>query len=263
MITYSHRKKRRNKKMKSVIGYIRVSTDGQAKDDKFGLDVQREQIEEYCRKHDMTIVKWYTDEGESGAKERPGFDEIVYGEVSNPPYEAVIVAKSDRVARDINIYYYYKMLLIKKNIKLISIAEDFGQFGVFASMLEAFTLCVAEMERENINKRTSAGRVMKSSKGGYSGGRTPYGYEPKHGKMVIVEKQAEVVRLIFEMKSHGKTYQQIVDFLNSWGFVNKSGGKWSISSVQVVLGNEKTYRGMYKYGKNGEWVQGEHEPILE
>ena len=32
--------------MKNVIGYIRVSTDGQCGDDKFGLDVQREQISE-------------------------------------------------------------------------------------------------------------------------------------------------------------------------------------------------------------------------
>ncbi len=248
--------------MKDVIGYIRVSTDGQCKEDKFGLDVQKKQIEEYCNANDMNIIKWYTDEGESGAKERPGFDEIVYGDVSNPPYEAVIVAKSDRVARDINVYYYYKMLLIKKNIKLISIAEDFGQFGVFASMLEAFTLCVAEMERDNINKRTSAGRIVKSSKGGYSGGRTPYGYMALHGKMVVVEEQAKIVRIIHEMKKSGSTYQQIVDFLNGQGYVNKSGGKWAISSVQVILGNEKTYQGFYKYGKTGDWVKGEHEPIL-
>lgn len=248
--------------MKDVIGYTRASTDGQCKEDKFGLDVQRQQIEEYCQKNDMRIVKWYTDEGESGAKERPGFDEIVYGDVTNPPYEAVVVAKSDRVARDINVYYYYKMLLIKKNVKLISVAEDFGSMGVFANMLEAFTMCVADMERENINKRTSAGRIMKSSKGGYSGGRTPYGYVAQHGKMVVVEEQAKTVRLIFELKGSGKTYQQVVDTLNAQGYTNKSGGKWSISSIQVVLGNEKTYRGMYKYGKDGEWVQGEHEPIL-
>jgi DNA invertase Pin-like site-specific DNA recombinase len=250
------------KNMIDVIGYTRASTDGQCKEDKFGLDVQKQQIEEYCAKNDMRIIKWYTDEGESGAKERPGFDEIVYGDVNNPPYEAVIVAKSDRVARDINVYYYYKMLLIKKNIKLLSIAEDFGQFGVFASMLEAFTLCVAEMERENINKRTSAGRIMKSSKGGYSGGRTPYGYTAQHGKMVVVDDQAAVVRKIFEMKKSGSTYQQIVDALNKEGYVNKSGNKWAISSVQVILGNEKTYLGYYKYGKNGEWVEGEHQPIL-
>ena len=36
--------------MKNVIGYIRVSTDGQCKEDKFGLEVQREQILEYCEK---------------------------------------------------------------------------------------------------------------------------------------------------------------------------------------------------------------------
>ena len=110
-----------------VIGYIRVSTDGQCTDDKFGLEVQKNSIEDYCRRNDMRIVRWVSDEGESGAKERPGFDEIVYGDVSNPPYEAVVVAKTDRVARDINVYYYYKMLLLKKDIKLVSVAEDSGR----------------------------------------------------------------------------------------------------------------------------------------
>lgn len=147
--------------MKNVAAYVRVSTDGQCGEDKFGMEAQKEQIEEYCRKNDMNIIKWFTDAGESGAKERPGFDSIVYGDVSNPPYEAVVVAKSDRVARDINVYYYYKMLLLKKEISLISVAEDFGKMGVFSTMLEAFTLCCAQMERENITKRTSSGRALR------------------------------------------------------------------------------------------------------
>lgn len=249
--------------MKNVAAYIRVSTDGQCGDDKFGLDVQREQIIEYCAKNDMNILQWYTDEGESGAKERPGFDEIVYGEVSNPPYEAVIVAKSDRVARDINVYYYYKMLLIKKDIKLISIAEDFGQFGVFASMLEAFTLCVAEMERENINKRTSSGRKVKASRGGYSGGRPPYGYTPLNGKLVIVPEEADVVRFVIESKDKGETFQRICDSLNAQGKTNRSGTKFSISTLQVIIDNKPLYQGMYRYGKDSEWIEGEHEPILK
>ena len=249
--------------MKNVIAYIRVSTDGQCGEDKFGLEVQRQTIQEYCNKNDMNILKWYTDEGESGAKERPGFDEIVYGDVSNPPYEAVIVAKSDRVARDINVYYYYKMLLIKKDVKLISIAEDFGQFGVFASMLEAFTLCVAEMERDNINKRTSSGRKAKASKGGYSGGRPPYGYEPLNGKLVIVPEEAEVVRFVINSKESGKTFQTICDALNKAGKTNRSGTKFSISTLQVIIDNKPLYQGMYRYGKDSEWVEGEHEPILK
>lgn len=247
----------------NVIGYIRVSTDGQVGEDKFGLKAQKKQIEEYCKNHNMEIIKWYTDEGESGAKERPGFDEIIYGEVGNPPYEAVVVAKSDRVARDINVYYYYKMMLRKKNINLVSIAEDFGQFGVFASMLEAFTLCVAEMERDNINKRTSAGRYVKSAKGGYSGGRPPFGYRTDNGRLIIVPEEAKIVRTIFEMKYSGKTYKQIVEHLNSLGLTNRSGTKYSISTIQTIYDNEKTYRGYYKYGKNAEWVVGQHEPILK
>ena len=249
--------------MKNIIAYIRVSTDNQCGDDKFGLDVQRQTIEEYCNKNDYHIMKWFTDEGESGAKERPGFDEIVYGDVSNPPYEAVVVAKSDRVARDINVYFYYKMLLTKKNVKLISIAEDFGQFGVFANMLEAFTLCVAEMERDNINKRTSGGRKIKAMNGGYAGGKAPMGYKVENKQLIINPEEAEVVKFIFERKFSGKTMLSTVDALNEAGYKTRNGKPFVISTVQSIWNNEPTYRGMYKYGKNGEWVQGEHEPILK
>lgn len=246
----------------NVIAYIRVSTDGQCGDDKFGLDVQKQTIQDYCDRNGHTILRWFADEGESGAKERAGFDEIVYGDVSNPPYEAVIVAKSDRVARDINVYYYYKMLLTKKNVSLISIAEDFGQFGVFADMLEAFTLCVAKMERDNINKRTSSGRKVKASRGGYSGGRPPYGYVPQNGRLVIVPEEAEVVKFVIESKESGMTFQTICDALNKSGKTNRSGTKFSISTLQVIIENKPLYQGMYRYGKDSEWVQGEHEPIL-
>ena len=247
----------------NVVSYIRVSTDGQCGEDKFGLQVQRDKIHEYCNKNDMTIIREYRDEGESGAKERPGFDEIVYGEASNPPIEAVVVAKSDRVARDINIYYYYKMMLLKKDIKLISVSEDFGNMGVFASMLEAFTLCVAEMERDNITKRTSGGRKKKASNGGYSGGQAPMGYKVQDGRLVINEEEAAVVRKIFEWRDGGATLMSIVEELNDEGYHTRKGNKFVISTVQSIVGNRKTYEGLYKYGKDGEWVQGQHEPILK
>ena len=136
---------------------------------------------------------------------------------------------------------------------------------MFTPILEAVTAALAEVERGMITARTSGGRKVKASRGGYSGGRTPYGYtvDKNIRGMVINEEQAKVVRLIFDMKEKGYTYQHIVDELNSKGYTNKSGGKWSISSVQVILGNEQTYRGMYKYGKDMNWVKGVHEPILK
>lgn len=251
--------------MKNVVAYCRVSTDGQVGDDKFGIETQKEQIMAYCAANDMQISEWFIDEGVSGVKEeRPEFDRLLFSDtaVENPPVEAVVVAKNDRVARDINIYFYYKMLLKKKDVQLISIAEDFGQFGVFSNMLEAFTLCVAEMERENITKRTSGGRLVKASKGGYSGGRPPYGYQAQNKTLVVVPEEAEVVRSIFQMKDSGSTYQAICDMLNGEGKTNRSGTKFSISTVQTIWENRKIYEGYYRYGKSKDYVKGEHEPIL-
>mgnify|MGYP000123499402 CR=1 FL=1 len=249
--------------MRNVVAYCRVSTDAQAGEDRFGLDAQKKMIMEYCAKNDMQISDWYIDEGESGVKDnRPQLDRLLYGEIKNPPVEAVVVAKNDRVAREIKLYFYYKQLLYAKGMELISVSEDFGELGVFSGILEAFVMFVAEQERMNITKRTSGGRAVKAAKGGYAGGRVPYGYTVKDKQLVIVPEEAEAVRKIFEMKRDGATFKQIVDVLNAAGYRNKSGGEFTISTVQFILGNERLYQGFYKYGKNSEWVKGQHEPIL-
>ena len=248
--------------MKRVAGYIRVSTDGQCGEDKFGLDAQRDLIVNYCEKNDMEIIRWYSDEGESGAKERPGFDEIIYGDVENPPVEAVVVAHSDRVARKIEVYYYYKVMLTKKNIELISVTEDFGEFGAFRGILEALNICFAEMERDHITKRMSGGRRQKAKRGGYAGGKAPMGYSVENGKLVINEEEAEVVRYIFHRKHNGQSMRSTVEALNENGYKTRSGKPFVISTVQSIWKNEKTYQGYYKYGKDGTWVKGEHEPII-
>lgn len=247
-----------------VAAYLRVSTDGQIGEDKFGLDVQLTTIQKYCAEHGHTLTTIFRDEGESGAKTRPGFDAIVYDTTlpDQLPYEAIVVAKSDRVARDINIYFYYKMLLRKRNLQLISIAEDFGQFGIFASMLEAFTLCVAEMERENINKRTSGGRALKASRGGFSGGRAPMGYMIKDKQLVINPDEAKVVRRIFyEHDRNGCKLEDIANILNREGYRSRSTKPFSISTVHSILQNRRTYEGFYHYS-GSDWVKGQHEAIL-
>ena len=249
--------------MTKVVAYVRVSTDGQIGEDKFGIESQKRMITEYCDKNDMEICDWYIDEGESGAKERPGFDEIIYGEINNPPIEKVIVAKNDRVARDIEIYYYYKMMLRKKEIELVSVSEDFGRDGIFAEILEMFTVCAAKMERENITKRTSGGRKIKAAKGGYSGGRTPFGYMVKSKRLEINESEADIVREIFRLSADGMNMLTIAATLNKAGYKTRRDGIFYASNIKSILENRNTYEGMYRYGKDGEWVQGQHEPILK
>lgn len=251
--------------MKRAVAYMRVSTNGQTGEDAFGLDAQKEQIVEYCKANDIAIMDWFVDEGVSGADpHKPGLDAIVTGAATNPPIELVVTAKNDRISRKVEYYYAYKIKLHEVGLEIVSVAEDFGRDGMFTPILEALTAAMAEVERGMITARTAGGRKVKASRGGYSGGRTPYGYvvDKNVRGMVINEEQAKVVRMIFDMKSKGYTFQHIMDELNAQGYTNRSGGKWSISSIQVILDNERTYRGEYRYGKGGEWVKGMHDPIL-
>ena len=251
--------------MKNVVGYCRVSTDGQVGEDKFGIDSQKQIIMEYCQSHGMQISDWYIDEGASGVSEsRPALDDLLFGEVRNPPVEAVIVAKSDRMAREIRLYFYYLMVLKKKGMDLISATEevvndDTGLGNVYKSLM----LFVAEQERKNITKRTSGGRRVKASRGGYSGGKAPMGYKVENGTLVINEDEAEVVRFIFNRKHAGMTMLSTVVALNDEGYKTRNGKPFVISTVQSIWNNERTYWGWYRYGKdNAGWVRGQHEPIL-
>ncbi|MDO5549299.1 MAG: recombinase family protein [Eubacteriales bacterium] len=250
--------------MKSVVAYIRVSTDQQCREDKFGLDDQKKIIIDYCSENDMKIVRWIADEGESGAKDnRPGFDRILYGDITNPPYEAVVVAKTDRVSRDIEMYFHYSYLLRVKKVELISVTEDFGENKFFANILRSFVIASAEAEREAITRRTSGGRAIKSAKGGYSGGRAPMGYKALGGQLVIDKREASLVRRIFELKDQQNlTLRAIAAQVNKEGYTARNGGVISYGGVRNILDNRKTYEGWYRYGKNSEWVKGQHEPIL-
>lgn len=45
-------------------------------------------------------------------------------------------------------------------------------------------------------------------------------------------------------------------------FVNMLGANDEETEVIIDKMSEKTYQGFYKYGKDGDWVKGQHEPIL-
>lgn len=251
--------------MKRAVAYCRVSTPGQTGEDKFGIESQRDMISGYCAEHDIEIVNWYIDEGVSGAeRSRPALGKLLEGEVTNPPVEYVIVAKADRLARDINLYYGFKAKLHDLNLELISVKEDWSaQDKLTAMILENFMAVVAEIEKENIRIRMSGGRKQKAKRGGYAGGRAPMGYRVMNGRLIINEDEAPVVRRLFELKHSGVNMLTTMKTLNAEGYRTRNGKEFVISTVQSIWNNEQTYRGMYRYGTDGEWVQGQHEAILK
>lgn len=248
---------------KRAVGYIRVSTLGQVGENRFGMDEQRDLIQKYCDEHGLKLMGWYIDSGVSGTVEsRPAMDALIYGTLKNPAINYVVCAKSDRMARDIKLYYYYLMLLEKKGIELISATEEVvndssGMGGIYKSLM----LFVAEQERKNITMRTSGGRNQKAKNGGFSGGRTPFGYKSDYGELVIVPEEAEIVKKTFFLYSRGMSAYAIANYLNESGARGRAGTPLAVSTVISILKREKFYRGYYHYGSSG-WVKGKHTPII-
>ena len=247
---------------KNAIGYIRVSTEQQATDDKFGIDVQKQAILLYANEHGYNIVDWKVDKVSGAKDDRPALNEILYSDnVSNPPFEAVIVFKNDRVARDTKLYFYYLYTLEKKNITLLSTKEEFQEGSDFANIYRALLQFVAEQERKNIALRTSKGRSIKAQCGGYSGGRCPYGYKVSDGRLIINEDERPIVEYIFARHEENTPMLTIAEELNEQGYKTRKGTRFLNVTVKSIIGNRPLYEGMYKYG-DMDWVKGVHEPIL-
>lgn len=249
---------------KNAIGYIRVSTDQQAEDDKYGIESQKQAILLYANNNGYHIVDWKIDDVSGASDNRPALNEILNGDViSNPPIEAVIVFKNDRVARDTKLYFYYLYVLEKKNIKLLSTVEKFNEGDDFANIYRSLLQFVAEQERKNIALRTGRGRSIKAQCGGYSGGRVPYGYSVDNGVLVINPEERPIVEFIFRETDKGTPMLGIASLLAEHGYVTRKGRGFQVSTIKSIISNRPLYEGKYKYGKEMNWVKGVHEPILK
>ena len=250
---------------KKAIGYVRVSTEEQGADNKFGVAVQKKAINEYAKENGYEIVEMVV-EKQSGAKEREKMNEIAFGDLCNPPIEAVICYKNDRIARNMKLYFYYFYVLEKKNVKLISVNEEFlnGEDSGIATLYMDMMQFVAEQERKNITMRTSSGRIAKAKEGKYAGGNAPYGYKIKDGMLIIEDCEAKWVRKIFEIYENGRTpITQIETILHDQypECTGRNGKPIGYTTIRSVILNKPVYQGLYKYSSVG-YVMGNHDPII-
>lgn len=248
--------------MRNAIGYVRVSTNEQ--DDKFGIEAQKEAILKFADENGFVIVEWAKDVISGASENKPALNSLLYSiDVKNPPYEAVIVFKYDRIAREMLQLCYAVLEFKRKNIELHSVHDDMNLEKPENKLMLAVVGYCAEKERESIKIRTSAGRLQKANGGGYAGGTVPIGYTTLHGRLVLEPSEKAVVLMIYEMvKKQKMSLNRVAEYLNDNNVKSKRGGKWTARSVKYIIDNEKFYRGYYKYGKDGKWVKGEHEALF-
>ncbi|MGE5633339.1 MAG: recombinase family protein [Caulobacteraceae bacterium] len=244
--------------------YLRVSTEGQCGEDKYGLADQRHDIEEYAKVQGLEIVEWYSDEGISGATlERPALQQIL-SDAGKKRCEVVLVAKMDRVARDLLAQLWIEKELLTHDVELISAKEPIRGQDPTNVLMRQIIGAFAQFEKSRITERLSGGRKQKARHGGYSGGGAPMGYKAERDskKLHIDEGHAQTVRRVFELKEANPTatLQQMADMLNAEGSTTAKGARWQAMQVKRVLDKKDFYQGQYSYA--GIQADGKHQPIL-
>lgn len=247
---------------KKAAVYTRVSTQEQATEG-YSIEEQEYKCKAAIESKGWEYVGTFTDPGISGrTMERPGLIDMLDG-IGRGEIEAVFVYKLDRLSRkQKDTMTIIEDVFLKKDITLVSLNETLDTSTPWGRAMIGILSSFNQMESENIQMRTSMGREAKANKGGYAGGKPPIGYRSEGGALVVVPEEAEIVRLVFDLRNDGWTMMAIADELNKRGYRTKKGNEFLHSAVQSILNNEDVYRGHYRYGNGG--IDGiTHEPILK
>ena len=249
--------------LERVVLYMRYSSAAQ--NDGFSIEAQDKALTQYCRDNNLKIVKKYIDRAQSAkSTNRIEFRKMME-DAEKGEFEAVLVHKIDRFARNNLDYYQCKYQLEDCGVKLISITENYGE-GEDAEFMEGINALFAERYIKNLAKEVRKGMDVVASNCLHTGGSPPLGYrleeveiekdgkKVKKTKLAIDEEKAETVRFIFDEYAKGGTYNSIAKELELRGIkrVNYKGEEvaFSASGISEILHNRK-YIGEYVYNLRG------------
>lgn len=224
--------------MKYVI-YLRVSTDQQTESG-LGLEAQRQLCHKFVMENGNHQSIEFVDEGLSGAlsiEKRPNLlraiDSLCEGDF-------IVVAKRDRLGRDIIVNAMIESAIARKKAKLVSASGDFKCDDeptsiLMRRMMDAFS----EYERLIIGERTRAALQAKKNRNERVG-YIPYGFRLHEDGIHLEPDRDEQynLKLIKQMKIEGKTLRDIASEMNFYKRFNRN-GPWNHVSVSRVSKTER------------------------
>jgi len=222
-----------------AIGYVRVSTEGQAEDG-VSLDAQESKIRAWAELNGAAEVRIFKDAGISGSRSdnRPGL-QAALGAVS--PGDVLIVYSLSRLSRSTKETLTLSEVLQKKDVDLVSLSEKIDTTSAAGKMVFRLLAVLSEFERDQISDRTKAALQYKKQNGEKTGGDVPFGYRARSGKLYADPKEQEAVRLILDRREKGESLRDICRDLEAAGHQRKSGGThWHPQSVLSIIEREKS-----------------------
>jgi DNA invertase Pin-like site-specific DNA recombinase len=204
-----------------AIGYIRVSTEDQAREG-ISLENQEAKIRAYASINDFELVEVIRDGGASGKDlEREGVAKLL-DLVESGRMEAVIVYKLDRLSRRTLDTLSFIENLESKDIAFHSISEKVDTKSATGKFFLTIISAVAQMERDLIAERTKDALAHKRQKGEWTG-RVPFGFRIENNRLAQDPEKIKVIQKAKRLRRSGKSLREISKALClSLGYVHKA-----------------------------------------
>ncbi len=244
--------------------YVRMSTDYQA----YSIENQAAAIAAYAQMHDLSIVRTYRDEGESGLrlKNRTGLVQLLHDVDSGEAnFDYILVYDVSRWGRfqDVDESAHYEFICRKAGIKVVYCAEQFDNDGCMLSSIvkNIKRVMAAEFSRE-LSAKVHTGQCRIARLGFKMGGPVGYAFQrelvgpdrqPK-GTLKTGDRknlrtdrvrvrpgtsdEVAIVRWIFQEFEQTRSETAIVRDLNQKGVPTGNGRPWNRPLVSRILRNE-------------------------
>ena len=225
-------------RLERVAAYCRVSSGKDAM-----LHSLSAQVSHYSeliqRRLGWAYAGVYADEALTGTKDdRPEFqrlladcragkiDRVLTKSVSRFARNTVTLLETVRELKELGVAVYFE----EQNIDSLS-GDGELMLTILASFAQEESKSVSDNCKWRIRKDFSEGKPMNLP--------LLYGYRREKGRIVIDEREAEIVRFIFRSCLNGMGKGRITEALREQGVPCRLGGEWQTETVGGILKNEK------------------------
>ena len=225
-------------RLERVAAYCRVSSGKDAM-----LHSLSAQVSHYSeliqRRLGWAYAGVYADEALTGTKDdRPEFqrlladcragkiDRVLTKSVSRFARNTVTLLETVRELKELGVAVYFE----EQNIDSLS-GDGELMLTILASFAQEESKSVSDNCKWRIRKDFSEGKPMNLP--------LLYGYRREKGRIVIDEREAEIVRFIFRSCLNGMGKGRITEELREQGVPCRLGGEWQTETVGGILKNEK------------------------
>ena len=233
--------------------YIRYSSENQR--DGYSVEYQEEECRRFCEAEGLKVSAVYVDEAQSGktSANRTSFFRLL-SDVKAGEFEAVVVYKYSRFARNLLEATLYRQQIEKAGARLVSAMERIDDSTPEGRMMRNVILAMDEYYSENLATFVASSMHTAAQKGKYLGGIAPFGYRIEGGEYVIEESEAETIRRAFSLRASGMLPADILRVFRAEGIRGRGGKPLTQQLLNKIFRAEK-YIGVYSYRFKG------YEPV--